>query len=96
MIKGFCKEGLIDEASELLEKMDGNHFSPDDRTYNTIIQGLLQQNEIAKAMELIKIMVDKGFSANATTASMLVDLLSTNPVDKSLQELLIKTLPVNL
>ena len=42
MIKGFCKEGLIDEASELLEKMDGNHFSPDDWTYNRIIQGLLK------------------------------------------------------
>ena len=76
--------------------MDGNHFSPDDRTCNTIIQGLLQQNEIAKAMELIKIMVDKGFSANATTASMLFDLLSANPADKALQELLTKSLPVNL
>ena len=88
MIKGFCKEGLIDEASELLEKMDGNHFSPNDRTYNTIIQGLLQQNETAKALELIKIMVDKGFLANATTASMVVDLLSANLGDKALQELL--------
>ena len=88
MIKGFCKEGLIDEASELLEKMDGNHFSPNDRTYNTIIQGLLQQNEITKALELIKIMVDKGFSANATTASMVFDLLSTNPGGKALQKLL--------
>ena len=36
-------------------------------------------------MELIKIMVDKGFSANATTASMLVDLLWANPADKALQ-----------
>ena len=88
MIKGFCKEGLIDKASELLEKMDGNHFSPDDRTYNTIIQGLLQQNETTKALELVKIMVDKDFSANATIASMVVDLLSANPRDKALQELL--------
>ena len=30
-------------------------------------------------------MVDKGFSANATTASMLVDLLWANPADKALQ-----------
>ena len=88
MIKGFCKEGLIDEVSELLEKMDGNHLSPNECTYNTIIQGLLQQNETAKALELIKIMVDKGFSANATIASMVLDLLSANPVDKALQKLL--------
>ena len=82
------QRGLIDEASELVEKMDGNHFSPNDRTYNTIIQGLLQQNETAKALELIKIMVDKGFLANATIAFMVVDLLFANPGDKALQELL--------
>jgi len=38
-------------------------------------------------MELVKIMVDKGFSTNAFTASMLIDLLSTKPRDKALQEL---------
>uniref|UniRef100_A0A2N9EWU3 ABC transporter family G domain-containing protein n=1 Tax=Fagus sylvatica TaxID=28930 RepID=A0A2N9EWU3_FAGSY len=82
--KKLCQEGLIDEASELLEKMDGNGCSPDDRTYNTIIQGLLQHNETSKAMELVKIMVDKGFSADATTVSLLVDLLSANLEDKAI------------
>ena len=47
-------------------------------------------------MEPIKIMVDRGFSTNATTASMLVDLLFANPADKVFKELLIKTLLVNL
>ena len=88
MIKGLCKEGLLDEASELLEKMDGNGCSPNDRTYNTIVQGLLQHNETLKAMKLVKIIVDKGFSANASTTSMLIDLLSANSGDKALQELL--------
>ena len=96
MLKGLYKEGLLEEASEIFEKMDGSSCSPDGRTYNTIIQGLLQHNETSKAMELIKIMVDKGFSANATIASMLADLLFANPADKALQELLIKTLPINL
>ena len=32
MIKGLCQEELIDEAYELLEKMDGNGGSPNDRT----------------------------------------------------------------
>ena len=50
MIKGLCKEGLIDEASELLEKMGGNGCSPNDRTYNTIVQGLLQHNETPKVI----------------------------------------------
>ena len=50
MIKGLCKEGLIDEASELLEKMGGNGCSPNDCTYNAIVQGLLQHNETPKAI----------------------------------------------
>ena len=90
MLKGLCKEGLIDEASELLEKMDGNSCTPNDHTYNTIIQGLLQHNETSKAMKYLKIMVDKGFSTNATVATMLFGLLSSNQADKSIQELLHK------
>jgi pentatricopeptide repeat protein len=64
--------------------------SLDDCTYNTIIQGLLQHNEMSKAMEYIQIMVDKGFSANAVTVIMLVDLLSSNQAGKNMQQLLRK------
>uniref|UniRef100_A0A7N2L574 Pentatricopeptide repeat-containing protein n=1 Tax=Quercus lobata TaxID=97700 RepID=A0A7N2L574_QUELO len=78
MVKGFCKEGLIDEVIELLEKMEGSGYSPNEHTYNTIIQGLLQHGETAKAMKYLKMMVDKGFSANATAAAMFIDLLSSN------------------
>ena len=91
MIKGLCQEELIDEACELLEKMDGNGCSPNNRTYNKIIQGLLQHNETSKATKYLQIMVDKGFSADATTASML----SSNQVDKNIQEFLHASLPPN-
>ena len=84
MLKGLCKEGLIEEASEIFEKMDGSGCSPNDHTYNTIIQRLLQHNETSKAMKYLEIMVDKGFSANSTVASMLVDLLSSNQVDNDI------------
>ncbi|XP_062163739.1 pentatricopeptide repeat-containing protein At3g22470, mitochondrial-like [Alnus glutinosa] len=85
MIKGLCKEGLLIEAMELFEKMEENGCSPNDFTYNTIIQGFLQHNETSWVVKYIKTMVDKGFSANATTATILIDLLSTNRVDKTLQ-----------
>ncbi|XP_059460215.1 putative pentatricopeptide repeat-containing protein At1g12700, mitochondrial [Corylus avellana] len=85
MIKGLCKEGLLNEVSELLEKMDKNGYSADDVTYNTTIQGSLQHNETSWAINYLLMMVNKGFSANATTATILIDLLSTNEVDKTLQ-----------
>ena len=84
MLKGLYKEGLLEEASEIFEKMDGSGCSPNDRTYNTIIQGLLQHNETSKAIKYLEIMVDKGFSANATVASMFFDLLSSDQVDKNI------------
>ena len=87
MIKGLCKEGLIDEASELLKKMDGHVCSPNECTYNTIIQGLLRHNETSRAMKYLHIVVEKDFSANATTAAMFIDLLSTTQADKNIQEL---------
>ena len=68
--------------------MDGNGCPPNDCTYNTIIRGLLRHNETSKAMELVKIMVSKGFSADMTSTTILVDLLFANPGDKELQELL--------
>ena len=91
MVKGFGKEGLIDEAIELLEKMEGNDCSPNERTYNILILGLLQHGETAKAMKYLKMMVDNGFSANATTAAMFIDLLSSNQVDENIRELLPKS-----
>ncbi|GLT72722.1 hypothetical protein SLA2020_446300 [Shorea laevis] len=86
MIKGLCKEGLLNEARELLEKMDENGCSPDHFTYNTIIQGFLQHNETSWAVKYLQMMVDKGFSANATIATILIDLLSTNQADQTLQD----------
>jgi pentatricopeptide repeat protein len=86
MIKGLCKEGLLNEARELFEKMDTNDCLPDHVTYNTMIQGFLKHNETSLAVKYLQMMVDKGFSADAITTTILMDL-SSNQADKTLQEL---------
>ncbi|KAG2693994.1 hypothetical protein I3760_08G121200 [Carya illinoinensis] len=78
--------GLRDEAWELLEKMDGNGCLPDNFTYNTIIQELLQHNETSRAIEYIEIMVDKGYFVDVTTATLVADFLSAKKVGKTIQE----------
>ena len=70
--------------------MDGNGCSPNEHTYNTIIHGFLQHRETTKAMKYLKMMVDKGFSANATTFALFTELLLSNQVDENIQELLPK------
>jgi pentatricopeptide repeat protein len=78
IFKGLYKEELLIEAMELFEKMEENGCSPDHVIYNTIIQGFLQHKETSCVVKYKKMIVDKGFSANATTTTILINLLSTN------------------
>ena len=42
----------------------------------------MQHRETSKAMKYLKLMVDKGFSANAIIAALFIDLLLSNQVDE--------------
>jgi pentatricopeptide repeat protein len=86
------QKGLLNEAMELFEKMEENSCSPNHVTYNTIIQGFLHHNETSWVVKYIQMMVDKGFSANANTATILMDLLTTNQADKTLQDFFLKSM----
>jgi pentatricopeptide repeat protein len=86
MIKGLCKVSLLNETRELFEKMEENSFSPNYVTYNTIIQGSLEHNKTSWMVQYLQMMVYKGFSANATITTILIDLLSMNQANKTLQE----------
>jgi pentatricopeptide repeat protein len=84
MIKGLYKDGLLNEVRKLFEKMEENGCSPNHVTFNTIIQGFLQHNETSWVVKYIKMMVDKGFPANATMATILIQ------VNKTLQAFFLK------
>jgi pentatricopeptide repeat protein len=86
MIKGLCKVSLLNETRELFEKMEENGFSPNYVTYNTIIQGSLEHNKTSWMVQYLQMMVYKGFSANATITTILIDLLSMNKSNKIFQE----------
>ncbi|CAI0554737.1 unnamed protein product [Linum tenue] len=80
-----------------------NCLQPDTRTYNITINGLCRQRFVdeayelfrkmekdpLEAMDLILEMVSKGFSADATTMSLLLEMLPKNQLDHPiLQKLL--------
>ncbi|KAF2298367.1 hypothetical protein GH714_023304 [Hevea brasiliensis] len=67
LIDGLCKEGLLDEAYKVFRGMEKSGCVPNGCCYNVIIQGFLWHKDVAKATQLIDEMVDKGFSADATT-----------------------------
>ncbi|KAG8646637.1 hypothetical protein MANES_09G018580v8 [Manihot esculenta] len=61
IMKGLCQKGLIDEAYKIFRDMErGGWF--------------LRHENLPKASELINEMVDKGFSADATTTELVVHL----------------------
>ncbi|XP_059295688.1 pentatricopeptide repeat-containing protein At3g04760, chloroplastic-like [Lycium ferocissimum] len=79
MITGFCLQGLLDEAKDILRKMEENGCLPNNVTYNVIVQGFLRCGKISELATFMKEMAGKGFSFDATTAEFLVDVISENP-----------------
>uniref|UniRef100_A0A199UCL3 Pentacotripeptide-repeat region of PRORP domain-containing protein n=1 Tax=Manihot esculenta TaxID=3983 RepID=A0A199UCL3_MANES len=80
LINGMCKAGKINDAKELFSRLFKNGLQPDVYICSAIMKGLCQagfrrHNDLPKASELINEMVDKGFSADATTTDMVVHLL---------------------
>ncbi|CAL5422463.1 unnamed protein product [Camellia sinensis] len=93
MIQGFCDEGLLREAKELFVKMEHNGCLPNDVTYNTIIRGFIGQHKCYEALILVEEMVQRGFSADASNSSLVIDILSTKGQDPALQEVIKKFMP---
>ncbi|KAL1801870.1 hypothetical protein ACET3Z_030517 [Daucus carota] len=75
LINGYCQGGLFEEAKILLSEMETSGCLPDDVTYNTIIRGSLLNKRYEEAVVLIENMRAHNFSADASTTSMVVDLL---------------------
>ena len=59
-------------------------------TYNIMIRGYVLNHEISRAVQLTHEMVGKGFSADASTAKLFVDLVSDGKLDSSLRPLIQK------
>ncbi|CAI0554738.1 unnamed protein product [Linum tenue] len=89
-INGLCRQRFVDEAYELFRKMEAEDSCvPDNCSYNVIIHGFLRHKDPLEAMDLILEMVSKGFSADATTMSLLLEMLPKNQLDHPiLQKLL--------
>nr|XP_017241253.1 PREDICTED: pentatricopeptide repeat-containing protein At1g62930, chloroplastic-like [Daucus carota subsp. sativus] len=75
MLQGFCQEGLFEEAKILLSEMETSGCLHDDVTYNTIIRGSLFNKRYEEAVVLTENMRAHKFSEDASTTSMVVDLL---------------------
>lgn len=93
MIKGFCQNGQLEGARELLLKMQQLNLSPDAITYNTIVQGILLSGDYENATKFLEEMSAKGFSPNSFTFSLLLDLVGTKEKNPTLFKMIQKLGP---
>ena len=88
MIGGLCKKGSLSKADMLFRKMGEDGIAPDDCTYNILIRAHLRGGELTASAELIAEMKSCGFSADASTVKMVMDMLSSGELDKSFLNML--------
>lgn len=62
-------------------------------TYDVVVKGLLKSNEVYKAMPFLEEMCRRGFSADTTTISMLLDQVHGQEDDDILFEMIKKVVP---
>nr|GLL49839.1 putative pentatricopeptide repeat-containing protein At1g12700, mitochondrial [Ipomoea trifida] len=83
MINGLCRGGFLDEALELLRKMEKNDCLPDTVTYNVILQEFVREKKCHEANLLLDEMVGKGISIDRCTFFFLNDLLALKTGDET-------------
>ncbi|XP_068309631.1 pentatricopeptide repeat-containing protein At1g62680, mitochondrial-like [Pyrus communis] len=82
LINGYCKQKRIDEAWMLFLEMSGN----------TNFRGFINKNEMSRAIRLVRQMVEEGFSADASTYELVLELRSKYKVHPALLPLIERTL----
>ncbi|CAN6860722.1 unnamed protein product [Brassica oleracea] len=88
MIEGLCKKGSLSEAGMLFRKMGDDGIAPNDCTFNTLIRAQLRGSDISTSIELIEEMKRCGFSADASTINIVMDMLSSGRLDRSFLDML--------
>ncbi|KAL1190493.1 Pentatricopeptide repeat-containing protein [Cardamine amara subsp. amara] len=91
MISGLCSKRLLQEADALFRKMKEDGPLPDSRTYNTLIKAFLRDGDKATSAELIKELRSCGFTGDASTISLVFNMLYDGRLDKSFLDMLSKT-----
>merc|ERR1719222_499225 len=76
IIKGYCVEGDLDRAFQVLNDMKSDGaFTPDEIMYNSILDGCAKQHRVEDALRTLDEMKSRGVSPSNYTLSILVKLL---------------------
>jgi len=75
ILKGYCQEGRLNEAFQLLKTMKlSEDVKPDEFSYNTLIDGCAQRGLYDQGMKLLAEMQQAGVAPSVFTLTVLVKL----------------------
>jgi pentatricopeptide repeat protein len=73
ILKGYCQEGNLDKAYELLKSMrETTEFKPDEIMYNSLLDGCARQGMWERANSVLQEMKEAGIRPSNFTLSVLV------------------------
>ncbi|KAL8031114.1 hypothetical protein ABFX02_13G004900 [Erythranthe guttata] len=90
LIKGCCQHGLMDEAIDLLEEMEGTGLLPDEVTYNNIVRGFLARgnyDSFDDAVKFLDKMQERKLPPDESTSELLFELLGKIKHDNVIEKL---------
>ncbi|KAL8090071.1 hypothetical protein AgCh_039512 [Apium graveolens] len=85
--------GFKDIQLDVVREMEANDCLLDSGVYNSLIRGCFYNKKFKEAVVLVDEMRARDFSADASTTSMLVDLLGSEEQDDNLLALRNRFLP---
>lgn len=88
LINGYCKVKRVDDCLELFHNIFLRGVVADIVTYNILIRANLENGDATTSSKLIEEMKRCGFSADASTKNMVIDMLSDGRLDKSFLDML--------
>ncbi|KAI8560472.1 hypothetical protein RHMOL_Rhmol04G0258500 [Rhododendron molle] len=88
LIRGYCKEGRIEEALNFAEEMWVEGFRPDQFTFNCLVLGFWKSGHVKQALELFDLMLQEGFDPHILTYNTLIyGLCKSGQVDEAVEVL---------
>jgi pentatricopeptide repeat protein len=77
MMINLIKEGLLEQADEMLSSMENSGCDPDSRMLNLVVRALLEKHEVVRAGIYLSKIDEMNFLLEASTTKLLMNLFAS-------------------
>jgi pentatricopeptide repeat protein len=85
MMQSHIEEGLLEESDELFLSMEKNGCAANSRMLNVIVRKLFEKGDVRRAGTYLTKIDEKDFSLEASTAALLISIVSERKYQKEVK-----------